>query len=278
MIQLDPEHLKLAQEAANCVHRDVCLRDIYALQLIQAPITRVLDIGAHIGVTSMACRTLWPNAEIICVEPPTGNLPTLIQMIEDQNIKLLPVPFGPDGTEMFHAGTNEYTQVTGAHGFMPSAMWVDSLVFKSKDGSVLVEGKPTVGTIGRSLATLLAKFKTSEPGLLVKIDCECGEWSMIRDPQSDDAIRMADYLTMEVHTFGGSLRGVTWEEVAGWANRFSNTHSVLMPSREASSPAGFIMGFLRQGFLPDDLLGRLKRHYEEQVNGEPLPLEMENAL
>jgi hypothetical protein len=180
-------------------------------------------------------------------------------MISGQRIRLIVAALGDDGIEMLHCGSKDPNLITGAHGYFKSDVWTDPV---DRDKTT-----HNVGCIGRSLHTLVAKFKTKTDGLVVKIDCEGGEWSMMRNRQSDEAVRSADYLTMEAHTFGGSLNGATYEEIANWTNRFAETHDALIPEIEQCCQGGFMLGLLKKGFVSEERTDRLKRHFLQQVAG-----------
>lgn len=63
---------------------EILFDDVYMIRnIIKANINTVVDIGANIGVFSILCAHLWPNAKIKSYEPCYGNYNILIKNIEN---------------------------------------------------------------------------------------------------------------------------------------------------------------------------------------------------
>jgi FkbM family methyltransferase len=139
----------------------------------------IFDIGANIGAFSVFMRMRHPDAKIVCMEPCHKVLPKLRRNIEGLNISLVEEALGNkeklypnnicDGTPMFHV-FRETPQ--------PGSYSVNSITFPEFFNS--------------SGCKLSDRF-------LVKIDCEGGEKVLINDYESEEILKHAQQISMEVH-------------------------------------------------------------------------------
>lgn len=70
--------------------RSVYLEDEYALRVMaKERVTRILDLGAHIGAFSLLAREVWPEAKIIAVEADAENFQFLERNTAGAGIKCI---------------------------------------------------------------------------------------------------------------------------------------------------------------------------------------------
>lgn len=143
--------------------------DPYRLNSIQIPVGRVVDVGANIGIFTLFARHKFPGAVIHSYEP---------------NLKL---------TEVLQCNTRNANAVVFAEGVSR----VDGTGSICNDDNSLcgIINTETGGSIPiRAFATVLERIGGSID--LLKLDCEGGEWEILRDRQSLSKVR---FLVMEYH-------------------------------------------------------------------------------
>jgi FkbM family methyltransferase len=152
---------------------DVLLDDCYQLRKLPGNLQRILDIGAHAGLFSLAARVNFPNAEIHAYEPN----PQMQSFLSQQ-------------AAAGHFST--YEQAVGlAAGRMSLDSCADSVqtrVHRSEQGEIHCV----------SFASAVARFNGKVD--LVKLDCEGGEWEILEDEKTWQNVRN---LTMEFHLWAG---------------------------------------------------------------------------
>lgn len=119
----------------------------------------MLDVGAHLGLTVLLFRRLFPDATIIAVEPNPHNLRKLERNVGHlDNVTLVPVAVGgADGSGRFDA---------------EASSWSSRLL---GDG----EGDAAVQVPIRSLDSLISDFDIQPASCLLKLDAEGAEWEML---------------------------------------------------------------------------------------------------
>lgn len=130
----------------------------FAVSLPQQPRT-VLDVGAHIGVTVLVFRRLFPAAKIIAVEPNPHNVRKLKRNVAHlHDVTVVPVALaGADGVGSFDAGASS---------------WSSRLLRDGQDGT-------PVQVSTRSLDSLVSEFDIDVESCLVKLDAEGIEWEAL---------------------------------------------------------------------------------------------------
>ncbi len=157
------------------VHVDfmVCIiRDEYGLGKLRS-LRRIVDIGANIGLFSLAARNLHPAAEIHAYEPNPRTLPYLQQNVESVDIRVFGEAVGrTEGRVSMHdtGDSNLATVRTSAEGTI-------SLTSFAK----------VMDRIGGEVD-------------LLKLDCEGAEWELLEDAASWAGVRE---LRMEYHLVNG---------------------------------------------------------------------------
>lgn len=142
----------------------------------------ILDFGAHIGLTTLYFKQIYPEARIVAIEPSPSNFALLKKNIEDnqlKNVTILQVAIAPKSDmielqepisdEGWRSGTGIITN--GWRGVQPS--------------------KPL-----RVQAVSILDY-LSEPVDLLKMDIEGMEYEVIRT--AGQALRKAKHLILEIH-------------------------------------------------------------------------------
>ena len=78
--------LRANRGADAFIHSEVFEHQYYRLPLVAPPAT-ILDLGAHIGLTSIYLGRLFPRAQLACVEPVPDNLRLLRRNLELNSIR-----------------------------------------------------------------------------------------------------------------------------------------------------------------------------------------------
>jgi FkbM family methyltransferase len=167
-------HLSLPDDVGTqTAFIDVLLDDCYRLRKLPKNLNKVLDIGAHAGLFSLAARLNFPNAEIYAYEPNPKMQPFLSKQAEAGRFSF----FG---------------QAVGlAAGRMALDLCADSVqtrAHRSQQGEIECV----------SFASAVARLNGAVD--LVKLDCEGAEWEILQDEATWRNVRN---LTMEFHLWAG---------------------------------------------------------------------------
>lgn len=162
----------------------IFVQDVYGLAAIRAPIFSVLDVGANVGLFSLAARHFWPRAAVHAYEPNSE----LASYIDHHAAQC--------GTKVF------YEAVGGADGRV-------KLEFRDR----INQTRSIAATDGSVIQTSLNKAIKRIAGHvdLLKLDCEGAEWEMIasKTPWSNVA-----RVTMEYHL----RRGQSHSDILAYFN------------------------------------------------------------
>ena len=152
--------------------RDVILDDEYKLSLFKNEnIINIVDVGANLGMFSIAARITFQNAKIHAYEPNPNNINILEKHGKEFNFKIYEEALG------FEAGRCELTFNT------------------SHDTSARILNKNEGLIILSDLDTVIHRFKNRKIDLL-KLDCEGAEFEILRNSK---ALKHVRFLTMEYH-------------------------------------------------------------------------------
>jgi FkbM family methyltransferase len=152
---------------------DVLLDDCYGLRKLPANLERVLDIGAHAGLFSLAARLRFPNAQIHAYEPN----PQMQSFLSKQ------------------ADIGRFSFFGCAVGLAEGRVSLDLC-----DDSV--QTRVHAGEQGEIQCVSFAQAVAGLNGVLdlVKLDCEGAEWEILQD---EAAWQKVHNLTMEFHLWAG---------------------------------------------------------------------------
>ena len=144
---------------------------------------RIVDAGANIGLTSLYLKTVFPDAEVLALEPEPGNLEALKRTISINDLRSVVVI--PKGLWTANVG------LQANPNFRDGEAWSFSLMAGS--------GSQTGAFPAVSLRSVLDEQRWETIDLL-KIDIEGGEVALLRDPETVRLIATrVSLLCMEVH-------------------------------------------------------------------------------
>ena len=167
-------HLNLPQdEGTRTAFVDVLLDDCYRLRTLPKNIKTVLDVGAHAGLFSLAARINFPDAKIHAYEPNPQLLPLLSNQAKEGRFSFYPEAVG---------------LVEGRMSLDSGADSVQTRAHRSEKGEIHCA----------SFASAAAKLGPVID--LVKMDCEGGEWEMLKD---EVTWKNVNHITMEYHLWAG---------------------------------------------------------------------------
>jgi FkbM family methyltransferase len=173
----------------------ILFADCYALETFardDAAVGSVLDVGANVGLFSMAARHYFPKAAIQAYEP-NGDLAAFL------------------GAHLRPLGVRYYMEAVGGEAgtivLSPGANSLHSVASSASEAS------------GEGVVVAQTAFRTALDRLggtadLVKLDCEGAEWSILEDADAWATVR---HLTMEYHLW--AREGSTFEDLLGLVER-----------------------------------------------------------
>lgn len=172
--------------------------------------TIVIDLGCNVGIYTRYCRQLFPDAKIISVEPHPENF----QYLSDCDAILINKAIGNGRVwRSLHApnGSGEC--------YLSKTVGLNSI--DNRDDYEL----SNIETI--TIKELFEEYVKPTDKVIVKMDIEGGENSLMGDVDSVKCLLRADYFVMEYHNFGAT--GQDLETVTNltneFMNRFKETHN-----------------------------------------------------
>ncbi len=192
--------------------------DCYKLKELDFIPDVVLDLGGNVGVFARFARQLFPNAEIISVEPHPEN-------------RAVYKKFTPDCTLIEKAiGTGIIWHDSGAVNGSGEVYLSAGLGYPEKEMDT-VPGKLDRFAIETVMPDeLISEYVKTGQKFLVKVDVEGNEHTIFTHKASMDALKKADYLCMEVHWYalhGGLVQEVR-EKTQAALDSFKETHDCLL--------------------------------------------------
>lgn len=153
--------------------RDDCYRMVETFRRGVRPQT-ILDIGANIGFFTLQARVLFPEAEIICVEPCPETFAALEQNTAHLRVWKKQMALGTGPTMKLCRDPHS----DGSHRCVPD------------------DGQPgdRVETI-----RLIELVRACTSPYIMKFDCEGGEASLLTDPESGPCLVGAAHWALEYH-------------------------------------------------------------------------------
>lgn len=169
-------------EEYHHLKREVFSHDEYYFET-DNPAPVIIDAGAHIGLTTLYFKSLYPAAKIIAIEPN----PTLFKILEK------------------NVWENQLTDVTLIQGALSDAQGTEELFIDATKNEWWSTGSFTKGAWTRQQESepiqvptwTLAEFVT-QPVDLLKLDIEGAEQKVLES--SADALVLIDQIVMEYHS------------------------------------------------------------------------------
>lgn len=162
--------------------REIFTMQVYYLELAN-PTPSILDGGAHIGLSTLYFKQLYPNATVIAIEPLAENAFFLEKNIFENQVT---------GVKSLHAALSDQSGAVPLHYDRTDEKWFSSASLRS--GAWNGAQKTTVRTVP---AVSLASFLDEQHFDLVKLDIEGAELNVLIATR--DSLRNADTFLIEVH-------------------------------------------------------------------------------
>ena len=169
------------------LYGEVVTEDVYGLRNLDFAPEVICDVGACIGVFSRFARELFPEAQIVALEPDARNFYNLLLLTpESWRIEARNCALGNGPVWQCLSGGNGATQcyLSVAPG-CPCASLETNPRFRLAD-------VPTV-----TLKDLLVPWAGKR--VLLKLDCEGGENALYEESASLEALQSVKYVAMELH-------------------------------------------------------------------------------
>ena len=182
------------------LYGEVVTCDTYKLLELNFIPDLIFDIGANVGIFARYARTLFPDAEIIAVEPDSDNLQNLRKFTFDSKLRIIEAALGV-GPVYRVAGA-----VNGAH----EAYFTKGLGYPKSDPPH-PHYQPSLAT-AVTLAQIVKSTGWQGRKTFLKLDCEGGENSIWQDEESMMFLRMMDAVSIELH-YHAAYGGPVHEEV-----------------------------------------------------------------
>lgn len=138
------------------------------------PVGTIVDIGANIGIFTLRCKQLWPQARVIAIEPHPENFARLVEHIEINHLT---------DVQPLNVGIADQCGCLDLY-LSPRNIGGHSL-YKNK------EGAPSISVPITTFADVLTKTDSNGSGLLLKIDCEGCEYPLLTNLTHEMATRIA---------------------------------------------------------------------------------------
>lgn len=174
----DTDHRSQA-EFGKVIFDEVIKKDCYGLRDFfktesAGQVKTIIDIGANIGAFSLLAACLFPGARRIAVEPSL------------QNLELLKENLAGTGAE--------------CHQFALGDGKCVSMVRDSRwSGSDHCVSNPSGTIASRRFSDLMRELNVPKAGLLVKVDCEGGEFHLVDDDKAGEWLSQCLWFGAEFH-------------------------------------------------------------------------------
>lgn len=217
--------IRKINSGCRCEFRPLVKSDVFQFrQHFGKNISHVIDIGANIGMFTMAAAVYWPRAYIHAIEPCYETYITLLS-----------------NTFLFNRSNNIICHCAGfgVDGFVSSTY---DNVHRLANIAKPQEKKQDDSIISYSLPSFFKKFNI-EKEYVIKMDCEGSEKYMIGDRESEEIIRNSLHFGMEAHFQGPRSHGkdffATFEEIDTWIrDSFADTHLITYHKSNADRGYG----------------------------------------
>ena len=151
----------------------------------------VVDCGAHAGVFTSLCATLWPDANILCAEPHPENWELLSNNVAQfPKVRAYNCALG-NKTGGVHLADQVTTNTGGS-----SVTEFRSVTGQSSDA-------PLIEVQAKKLSSLIGRHRIKEISIL-KLDCEGSEFAIIDDLSKNKLLHKVCWIRGEYH-IGDSL-------------------------------------------------------------------------
>lgn len=172
------------------LYGEVVTEDCYRVKNLDFTPDLVIDLGANVGTFTKMAHELWPDAQIIAVEPDPQNQEYFLANIPDtDNIHLITAAIGNGEIFRCEGAPN------GAHEcYISAGLGMQIQQLKNRGDSIK---KVDIKTI--KLFDLAAPLSIFQMKVLIKVDIEGAESVLFTNPLELLALQSAEYIAMELH-------------------------------------------------------------------------------
>lgn len=217
---------------SNPLYQEIFLFDTYHLERLSFRPDTVYDIGANLGCFSARAKSLWPECNVVCLEPHPTNFANLLQLVAEMP-DVLPI------NAAMATGPVHWRQAPGGETNPGGQSYISKTVGYDDDDLAQL---PNADCQGITLAQLVAQHPP-RGRYLVKIDTEGAEQCLFTDHASNEVLHRADFWTAELHFFAGHHQPYVGDQYLPvnlathrpvinacleWSYGFTDTHKVEM--------------------------------------------------
>lgn len=179
----------------------------------------IFDLGACFGFFSGYCRSLFPDAYVVAVEPNLENCKQFLS-INKRHENLLLINKAIGNGKVWRSTTSK--NGAGENYISESVAYPENEIIKQPDTYEVSE----VQTI--SLSELINIYVEEGQKFIVKIDIEAAESFIYTNEKEMEALKKADYITGELHFFSinGETNKVIKERIEQSLVELSITHNI----------------------------------------------------
>jgi FkbM family methyltransferase len=194
---------------------EVVTNDIYELKKLQFTPDVIIDLGSNIGVFTRYVRELFPNAQIISVEPDGMNREVFEKFTKDDNNVLIPKAIG----------NGKIWKVLNAPNGAHESYLCEGFGFPIKGDELNIKEITSIETI--MLSSVIKEYVKDGMKSVVKIDVEGAENLIFTDDESMELLHTIDYVAMEIHWYAltGNLIDAVCQKTFEALASFIPTHN-----------------------------------------------------
>lgn len=194
------------------LYGEIVTLDCYKLKELDFIPDTIIDLGANCGIFTRYCRSLFPNALIVAVEPDAENFEYLKIGTKDPQTILLNKAVGTGSIYRIPNALN------GAHECYLS----NGVGYSESDLKAMQATKVDAIMLTQLLDNISGK-------VLLKVDIEGNDTVVMNDPDSVELIKTFDYVAFEIHNYAQTHEKVIEVKkiVSDFIESLSETHQVI---------------------------------------------------
>lgn len=203
------------------LYGEVVTNDCYRLKELKFVPDLVIDIGANVGVFMRYARELWPQSEIMGLEPNRDNAAILAKFTKfDERMSF----YGGMalGTEMMWH--NKGARNGSGESYVSSGLGFDHNSMRQATSTEEAD------VTGGMLDLWINIFYKEDMKTVIKIDCEGGENVIWEHKPSMDLLKKMNYICMEIHLYaltGGKMYDDMREATLAGMKSLEQTHDCI---------------------------------------------------
>jgi FkbM family methyltransferase len=201
------------------VENEVITYDCYKMKHLDFVPDVIFDIGSNVGVFAKMARQMFHDALIVAVEPDKTNV-AQHKMIGAERFIMVHKAIGHG--KVYRSNHENNPELGGAQEcYHTEMMGYPKETFKNEELTIPVSVESV------TLVELTNKYLSFGDKFMLKIDCEGGENAIFDHEPSVKALKMADYITAEIHNYSSSHVGnqIVKEHIDKILKELEETHN-----------------------------------------------------